>query len=62
MRLLASLCLSGAFLFGSITQIIAENRLWPASFGLLAGLVLAWIGFRKHRRDPDGRTPSATIL
>ena len=52
----------GGFVVGGLDQIVKEDHLWPGSIGLLAGVFLVWIGLRKHRRDPEGRTPARSIL
>jgi len=62
LRLLGSMSLAAGFVVGSILQMAAESREWPASLGLAAGIFLAWVGLRKYRKDPDGRTPPADIL
>ncbi len=61
-RLIASLLVGAAFAVGSLLQIFTERRLWPGAFGLGAGVFLVWVGFRKRKRDPDGRTPAAQVL
>jgi hypothetical protein len=61
-RLIASLLVAAAFLEGSIAQMAAETSLWPGAFGIGMGAFLAWIGYRKYKRDPDGRTPASKML
>jgi lipopolysaccharide export LptBFGC system permease protein LptF len=62
LRLMASILVAAGFILGSLLQMVSEKRLWPGSLGVVAGVFLAWIGLRKYRRDPDGRTPSRLIL
>lgn len=61
-RLVASLLVGAAFAGGSTLQMFIERHLWPGAFGLAAGVFLVWLGLRKHKRDPDGRTPAAQML
>jgi threonine/homoserine/homoserine lactone efflux protein len=61
-RLVASLSVSLAFAEGGVAQVIAQHHLWPGVLGLCGGVFLAWIGFRKQKRDPDGHTPAAQML
>jgi hypothetical protein len=61
-RLFASMFVSAAFAVGSITQIQSMHRLWPGAFGMAVATYLAWIGLRKHKHDPEGRTPVASTL
>jgi hypothetical protein len=61
-RLLASLFVGAGFGLDSLLQLTRENEVWPRLFELMAGALLVWLGFRKHRRDPEGRTPAASIL
>jgi len=61
-RLFSSLLVGGAFFIGGFTQIRQSAQLWPGSFGVLAGLWLAWIGWRKFERDPDGKTSASKML
>jgi hypothetical protein len=62
LRLIASGLVGAAFVEGSIVQMFGEHRLWPAAFGIGAGAFLAWIGYRKYKRDPDGHTAAAQML
>jgi hypothetical protein len=61
-RLAASLFIGIAFPLGALSQAIGEGKLLPSVVGFVAGVFLVWIGLRKYRRDPEGRTPSAQIL
>jgi hypothetical protein len=61
-RLLSSVLVSAAFAVGSISQIVKDHRLWPGGYGLGAAVFLAWIGMRKRKRDPEGKTPAASML
>jgi hypothetical protein len=62
LRLCASVTVALGFAIGGVAQVINEERLWPGCFGLGASCFLAWVGFRKHTRDPEGRTPPASML
>jgi high-affinity Fe2+/Pb2+ permease len=61
-RLLSSFAVAAGFLAGGVEQVWSESRLWPGSVGLLIALWLAWIGWRKYQRDPDGKTPASKML
>lgn len=61
-RLLASLLVAAALSFGGLAQMVSEKALWPAIFGVLAGSFLVWMGFRKYKRDPFGKTPAGKML
>lgn len=61
-RLAASMLVGAAFGVGSTAEMFIERRLWPGALGILIGSLLIWIGFRKHKRDPEGITPPASIL
>jgi hypothetical protein len=61
-RLIASLLVASAFFEGSIAQMVGEHRLSPGAFGIGAGAFLAWIGYRKYKRDTEGRTPASQML
>jgi ABC-type xylose transport system permease subunit len=61
-RLAGSLCIGAAFLIGSVSQILTKGKSIPALIGALCGVFLVWVGLRKYRRDPEGRSPSAQIL
>jgi hypothetical protein len=61
-RLLGSLLVGTGFGLDSLFQLTSENGAWPRLFELIAGALLVWFGLRKHRRDPEGRTPAASIL
>jgi len=60
LRLAGSLSIGAVFFIGSVPQIFAVG--WPAVIGTFCGVFLAWVGLRKYRRDPEGRSPSAQIL
>jgi hypothetical protein len=61
-RLLGSLFVGAGFGLDSLFQLTRGNEPWPRLLQLMAGVVLVWLGFRKHRRDPEGGTPAASIL
>ena len=61
-RLLASLFGGAVVSVDSLSKIGKEYLLWPATIELAGGFCLIWLGLRKYRRDPEGRTPAATIL
>ena len=58
-RLLASLSLGLGFFVNCLVQTFA---IWQLLLGLAAGAMLILLGLRKYRRDPEGKTPAATIL
>ena len=62
LRLAASVAVALGFGVGAVSQIINDQRWWPGSFGLGMFLFLAWVGLRKFKRDPEGRTPARTML
>jgi hypothetical protein len=62
MRLLASLLGGAAVSVDSVTKIGKENLLWPAIIQLVGGFCLIWLGLRKFKRDPKGKTPAAQML
>lgn len=62
LRLSASAMVALGFAVGAVSQVINEKRLWPGCLGLGVSCFLAWIGFRKFKRDPEGRTPAASML
>lgn len=61
-RLAASIAVALGLATGGAAQMVGERRIWPGCFGLVASCFLAWIGVRKFNRDPEGRTPPASIL
>jgi hypothetical protein len=61
-RLLGSLFVSAGFSLDFLFQLARGNETWPRLFELMVGVLLIWLGFRKHRRDPEGSTPAASIL
>jgi hypothetical protein len=61
-RLLGSLFVGAGFSFDSLLQLTRGNEAWQRLFELMVSALLVWLGFRKHRRDPEGRTPAASIL
>jgi hypothetical protein len=61
-RLAGSLFVGTAILLAALSQAIAEGKLRLGVAGLLGAAFLVWVGLRKYRRDPEGRTPSAQIL
>jgi hypothetical protein len=60
-RLSGSLSLGTGLAMG-LLQAAPEGHLWQRFMGLVLVLILMWVGVRKHKRDPEGRTPSAQIL
>lgn len=62
LRLLGSLLAGAAFCTGSVVQVAQDHRQWPGLLLSAMGGCLIWLGLRKYRRDPEGKTPSATIL
>jgi hypothetical protein len=61
-RLAGSLFIGIAIPLGVLPEAIAQRKAITAVIGLAAGVFLVWVGMRKYRRDPEGRTPSARIL
>jgi len=61
-RLAGSLFVGIAIPLGALSEAIAHRNIVTAVIGLTAGVFLVWVGMRKYRRDPEGRTPSAQIL
>ena len=61
-RLLGSILIALAMSLGGIEQTVTTYDFAPIVIGLLAGVVLAWVGVRKYRRDPEGRTRPAQML
>ena len=61
-RLLGSMFVGAGVGTALLSQPTSDNRVWPRVFGIVAGPLLMWAGLRKHRRDPEGRTPAASIL
>jgi hypothetical protein len=60
-RLLSSLSVGTGFCLYSLlpfTYGSSRQRIGLAGVGIL----LTWLGLRKYQRDPEGRTPAATIL
>jgi hypothetical protein len=60
-RLLSSLSVGAAFCLYSLLPFnygASRQRIGLAGVGIL----LTWLGLRKYQRDPEGRTPAATIL
>lgn len=62
LRLAGSLLIGTAFVVGSLCQALIEAKLWLGLVGVSAGLFLGWVGMRKYRRDPEGRTRASQIL
>ena len=62
LRLAGSLLIGTAFVVGSLCQALIEAKLWLGLVGVSAGLFLGWVGMRKYRRDPEGRTRASKIL
>jgi hypothetical protein len=61
-RLLGSLFVGAGFGLDSLLQLTRGGRSWPGLFELIAGAFLVWLGLRKQRRDPEGKTPADSIL
>ena len=61
-RLAASLFCGPALMLHLLAQAFDEGEFLPGVIGLFVGVFLVWVGLRKHRRDPEGRTPPAQIL
>jgi thiol:disulfide interchange protein len=61
-RLAASIAVALGFVIGGAAQMTSERPIWPGCFGLAASCFLAWMGVRKFNRDPEGRTPPASML
>ncbi len=62
MRLAASSLVGTGFVIGAVAQIGSGGAMWPAIFGVVAGIFLDYVGWRKYRRDPEGRTRPAKML
>ena len=58
-RLAGSLLLGTGFILMGVVHVIVNQRYWLLVIG---GGFLIWVGLRKYRRDPQGRTSSAAIL
>lgn len=61
-RLAGALLIGTAFPVAALSQAITVGKVLPGVIGVLGGLFLVWVGLRKYRRDPEGRTPLAQIL
>ncbi len=61
-RLLGSLFVGTGFCLDSLLHLMEGTESLQRSIELLAGAMLIWLGSRKYRRDPEGRTPPASIL
>ena len=59
-RLAGSLSIGAAFAAGSLLSTTGQS--WQHGVGVAMGASLAWIGLRKYRRDPDGKTSNYSIL
>ena len=62
MRLAGSVLLGLGFIWVVPTAFNGVLPVWRAAPFPVAGLVFIWLGIRKYRRDPEGRTPPAQIL
>lgn len=62
LRVAGSLLIGMAISFGALSQGVAEGNLWLGLVGFLCGVCLVWLGLRKYRRDPEGRTRASQIL
>jgi hypothetical protein len=62
LRLAGSLLIGIAFCIGALSQGVAEHNLRLSVAGFLCGGFLVWLGLRKYRRDPEGRTRASQIL
>ena len=59
LRLAGSISIGILFLLSSaLSHALIKQKV----FGAVAGAFLIWVGWRKYRLDPQGRTPSAKIL
>lgn len=61
-RLVGSVFIGLAIVLSGLSKAIGEGKPQLGVFGLLGGILLMWLGLRKYRRDPEGRTPPARIL
>jgi len=61
-RLAGSLLVGAAFLVASLSQALAQGKPILFVVGLMGGAFLVWLGLRKYRRDPQGRTRPDQIL
>ena len=59
-RLAGSLSVGAAFVVGSLLS--ATGQSWQRGVAIAVGAFLAWIGLRKYRADPNGKTPASSIL
>jgi len=60
---LAGSCLAGSGIFiEGLTPITRERLIFRSMLCLGAGVFLIWVGLRKYRRDPEGRTQPRQIL
>ena len=59
-RLAGSLSLGAAFAVGSLLSTTGQS--WQRGVGVVMGAFLAWIGLRKDRRDPDGKTSARSMF
>jgi hypothetical protein len=62
MRLAGSLLLGLAFIVTFPGLLQQTPHSWRAIVVPVGGVFLIWVGVRKYRRDPEGRTPAARIL
>jgi hypothetical protein len=61
-RLLSSFSIAGGLFISGVLQIPIDRKPWPGDLLPLAGIFLAWIGWRKFERDPNGKKPASKML
>lgn len=61
-RLAGSLLLGIGLVVASVGEMIQSGRLLPEGILTAGGVFLVYVGVRKYRRDPEGRTAPAQIL
>ncbi len=61
-RLVSSFLVAGGIFLSGAVQIPIDHRPWPGGLLPLGAVFLAWIGWWKFERDPEGRTSASKIL
>jgi hypothetical protein len=61
MRLIGSFTVGAGFCSASYA-ILKQGLVVQGTLIITFGLLLLWLGLRKYQRDPEGRTPAASIL